>query len=186
MMQPTPVVLDVDGSVGPLAREKRLPLADWQELVRFGCGLRSFRRFSQAMKEQLPAQHGTVLMGSGDFHHLSWPLIERCIADKGFSAKHPLRVVVLDNHPASIMVGSQVPVQTATTNFTSGSTGNTNSYEWKDTGVNLSVVPSVNSGNLVSLQIDQTYSEVGSKDEITGQSKFYQRQLSSKVAIPFR
>lgn len=99
MMQQTPVVLDVDGSVGPLAREKRLPLADWQELVRFGCGLRSFRRFSQAMQEQLPAQHGTVLMGSGDFHHLSWPLIERCIADKGFSAKHPLRVVVLDNHP---------------------------------------------------------------------------------------
>lgn len=99
MMQQTPVVLDVDGSVGPLAQEKRLPLADWQELVRFGCGLRSFRRFSQAMQEQLPAQHGTVLMGSGDFHHLSWPLIERCIADKGFSAKHPLRVVVLDNHP---------------------------------------------------------------------------------------
>ena len=105
------------------------------------------------------------------------------------SSKGAIKVVsspslmVLDNHPASIMVGSQVPVQTATTNFTSGSTGNTNSYEWKDTGVNLSVVPSVNSGNLVSLQIDQTYSEVGSKDEITGQSKFYQRQLSSKVAV---
>ena len=98
MMQ-QPVVLDVDGSVGTLPQEKRLPLTNWQELVRFGCGLRSFRRFSLAMQEQLPAQHGTVLMGSGDFHHLSWPLIERCIADKGFSAKHPLRVVVLDNHP---------------------------------------------------------------------------------------
>lgn len=99
MMQQTPVVLDVDGSVGPLVQEKRLALAQWQELVRFGCGLRSFRRFSQAVHEQLPALHGTVLMGSGDFHHLSWPLIERCIAQKGFSAKHPLRVVVLDNHP---------------------------------------------------------------------------------------
>ena len=27
-----------------------------------------------------PADHGTVFMGSGDFHHLSWPLIERCAA----------------------------------------------------------------------------------------------------------
>jgi hypothetical protein len=37
-------------------------------------------------------------MGSGDFHHLSWPLIDAA-SPKGFSAKHPLRVVVLDNHP---------------------------------------------------------------------------------------
>ena len=31
MMQQTPVVLDVDGSVGPLLQEKRLALAQWQE-----------------------------------------------------------------------------------------------------------------------------------------------------------
>ena len=99
MMQQTPVVLDVDGSVGPLNGELRLPLQDWQERVRFGCGLDTFKRFSAALQADLPAQHGTVLMGSGDFHHLSWPLIERCIAQQGFSAARPLRVVVLDNHP---------------------------------------------------------------------------------------
>ena len=43
-----------------------------------------------------PADHGTVFMGSGDFHHLSWPLIERCAAGR---APASLRVVVLDNHP---------------------------------------------------------------------------------------
>jgi arginase family enzyme len=39
------------------------------------------------------AKHGTVLMGSGDFHHLSLPLVE-LEARRG-----RLRVVVLDNHP---------------------------------------------------------------------------------------
>ena len=98
-MTAQPVVLDVDGSVGTLPEEKRLPLTNWQELVRFGCSLRNFQRFSQTLHEQLPPQHGTVLMGSGDFHLLSWPLIERCITQQGYSASNPLRVLVLDNHP---------------------------------------------------------------------------------------
>lgn len=97
-----PLVLDVDGSVGALPGEVRLPLAlDWQERVRFGCGLRTMRAFRQALEATMPAasSHGTVFLGSGDFHHLSWPLIERCIAAHGFSASNPLRVLVLDNHP---------------------------------------------------------------------------------------
>ena len=98
-MTAQPVVIDVDGSVGLLADELRLPLSDWQELVRFGCSLRNFQRFSQTLHAQLPPQHGTVLMGSGDFHHLSWPLIERSISQQSYSASNPLRVLVLDNHP---------------------------------------------------------------------------------------
>ncbi len=103
MMNPLapPVVLDVDGSVRPLAGETRLPLGDWQEAVRFGCGLARFQAFARELAARMPAfdTHGPVFLGSGDFHHLSWPLIERCIAARGFSAGHPLRVVVLDNHP---------------------------------------------------------------------------------------
>lgn len=97
-----PVVLDVDGSVGKLPHEIRLPLAAaWQERMRFGCGLRTMRAFRQALEAAMPAvpAHGTVFMGSGDFHHLSWPLIERCIAAHGFSQARPLQVMVLDNHP---------------------------------------------------------------------------------------
>lgn len=98
-MTTRPVVLDVDASVGVLGDELRLPLQHWQEAVRFGCGLSKFKRFAATLQAQLPEKHGTVLMGSGDFHHLSWPLIERSIARHGFSKAHPLRVVVLDNHP---------------------------------------------------------------------------------------
>ena len=95
----TPLVLDVDGSVGPLAGELRLPLGDWQEAIRFGALLGVYQRFSRHVQAQLPAQHGTAWMGSGDFHHLSWLLIAHCIARQGFTAARPLRVVVLDNHP---------------------------------------------------------------------------------------
>ena len=94
-----PVVLDIDDSVGPLADELRLSLQTWQEQVRFGCGLARFARFRAMLDTALPPRHGTVFMGSGDFHHLSWPLIERCIARQGFTAGRRLRVVVLDNHP---------------------------------------------------------------------------------------
>ena len=96
-----PVVLDLDRSVGPLPDEHRLPLHDWQEAVRFGCGLPRFRRFARLLDTRMPAfgAHGTVFMGSGDFHHLSLPLVARCIAAQGFTAQRPLRIVVLDNHP---------------------------------------------------------------------------------------
>lgn len=97
-----PVVLDLDGSVGRLPGELRLPLAeDWQERIRFGCGLGTMQRLRAELASRLPAfaAHGTVFMGSGDFHHLSWPLIERCIAARGFTQAQPLHVLVLDNHP---------------------------------------------------------------------------------------
>ena len=97
-----PVVLDLDASVGALPGEVRLPLKDaWQERLRFGCGLRTLASFREVLDAALPAfgDHGTVFMGSGDFHHLSWPLVERCIAAGAFSAAQPLHVLVLDNHP---------------------------------------------------------------------------------------
>ncbi len=95
-------------------------------------------------------------------------------------------LMVLDNHQAAIAVGSQVPVQTATItslNQENPYNNSTSTYQWKDTGVNLVVTPSVNSGNLVSMQIDQSVTDVGAADDVTKQRAFLQRQLSSKVAV---
>ena len=88
-----PVVLDIDASVGPLRDRLVLPLARWQESLRFASSLSTMRRFASVLDELLPADHGTVFLGSGDFHHLSWPLIARLPQEK------PFQVVVLDNHP---------------------------------------------------------------------------------------
>ncbi|PNS09083.1 arginase family protein [Solilutibacter silvestris] len=88
-----PLILDLDDSVRDIGSADRLPLQQWQERLRFSCSRRDLRRFGAAIAPVLMAVHGTVLMGSGDFHHLSLPLVER------EARRRPLRVVVLDNHP---------------------------------------------------------------------------------------
>lgn len=93
-----PLVLDTDASVGPLPGEIRIPLDDnWRDAVRFGCSQGTLHTRMHEIGALLPAfsRHGTVFMGSGDFHHLSWPLILRCL----HARREPLEVVVLDNHP---------------------------------------------------------------------------------------
>lgn len=98
-----PVVLDVDASVGRIDDEQRLHLSDWQEAIRFGCTLRTYAAFRAEVERQLPLRYATALLGSGDFHHLSWLLIEQSIARHAFNAGKPLRVVVLDNHPDNML-----------------------------------------------------------------------------------
>jgi len=88
-----PVVLDFDGSVGALPGAAVLELRVWQEAIRFGCSLRRLRELVAFVAPRLPADHGTVFLGSGDYHHLSWPLIERR------AAHAPFEVIVFDNHP---------------------------------------------------------------------------------------
>ncbi len=93
-----PVVLDTDSSVGPLPGEIRLTLSeDWRGALRFGCRrhtlFEGMTQLTPAMPE--PGAHGPVFLGSGDFHHLSWPLILRCLSKQ----EQPVDVVVLDNHP---------------------------------------------------------------------------------------
>lgn len=89
-------------------------------------------------------------------------------------------LMVLDNHMASITVGNQQPIRSAETVTT---TGTSTSIQYKDTGVSLSVTPSVNAGNMVTMQLQQTVTDVGQIDSATGQRSFLQRQIASKVAV---
>lgn len=90
-------------------------------------------------------------------------------------------LMVLDNHTASIAVGTQQPINGGTTITTGGVS--TNSIQYKDTGVNLTVTPSVNTGNMVNMTINQSVTDVGDVDSATGQRSFLQRQIGSKVAV---
>lgn len=92
-------------------------------------------------------------------------------------------LMVLDNHTANILVGDQTPVKTGDTSYVSGSTAVTSTYQYKDTGVSLGVTPSVNAGNMVTMMINQSVTDVGQVDVPTGQRAFMQRQISSKVAV---
>ncbi len=93
MLTNRPLILDFDGALRDLSGAEVLPFADWQEVVRFGCGLGTWRKLRQEFADRLPASHGTVLLGSGDFHHLTHLLVERLSREPRFD------VVVCDNHP---------------------------------------------------------------------------------------
>ncbi|WP_313301484.1 secretin N-terminal domain-containing protein, partial [Diaphorobacter sp.] len=93
-------------------------------------------------------------------------------------------LMVLDNHTATIAVGEQQPVRTSDTTWVNSGGATTSTIQYKDTGVNLVVTPSVNAGNLVTMQIDQMLTDImNSSYGNTAQPAFMQRQISSKVAV---
>jgi general secretion pathway protein D len=90
-------------------------------------------------------------------------------------------VMVMDNHPATISVGEQVPVKVSS--YITTNSYLSDNYQLKDTGVILNVTPSVNSGNMVSLLIDQSVIDTAGLDTASQQTKFSNRQLTSKLAV---
>jgi general secretion pathway protein D len=91
-------------------------------------------------------------------------------------------LMVQDNFTANIAAGTQQPVNAGTTISGSANLVTTN-IQYKDTGVNLSVTPSVNAGNMVNMLINQSVTDLGSLDDATQQYSFLQRQISTKVAV---
>jgi general secretion pathway protein D len=69
------------------------------------------------------------------------------------------QIMVLDNEKAEIKVGNRISVQTqAQTGITTG-TGVLNSFQYLETGILLAVTPRINSGGLVTLEVNQEVSE---------------------------
>lgn len=92
-------------------------------------------------------------------------------------------VMVMDNQVASIVVGDQIPIKTGETLIGGTVTNTVINTTYKDTGVNLAVTPSVNAGNIVTMQVIQNITDRGVEDTLTKQSTFTQRQVNTKVAI---
>ena len=91
-------------------------------------------------------------------------------------------ILVLDNHNATIQVGKQQPVRTGGATVVNGAVIS-ESVTYRDTGVMLSVTPSVNSGGLITLSIAQQVTDVGEIDSATTQRAFLTRQIQSRVAV---
>ncbi|MCP5130103.1 MAG: type II secretion system secretin GspD [Pseudomonadales bacterium] len=89
-------------------------------------------------------------------------------------------VMVLDNHDAYIHVGNQVPVISGETINDGGFA--TQNVTYRDTGVQLNVRPSVNAGGLVTMQIEQSVTDVGTVDS-RGNPTFLERAIMSRVAV---
>jgi general secretion pathway protein D len=98
-------------------------------------------------------------------------------------------VVVVDNQPAILKVGDEVPVSTqqATILDLGGGTGTNapivNSIQFRDTGVILKVIPRVNSTGLVTMDIEQEISQVAGQQGPTLTPTISQRQVASTISV---
>jgi general secretion pathway protein D len=69
-------------------------------------------------------------------------------------------IVVLDNQPATLQVGDQVPITTGTATLLSANNSIVSTVDYKNTGIILRVVPRINSNGNVLLDIEQEISSV--------------------------
>lgn len=72
------------------------------------------------------------------------------------------QIMVLDNEKAEIKVGDRISVQTQSQTGVSTGTGVLNSFQYLETGILLAVTPRINSGGMVTLEINQEVSQPGS------------------------
>ena len=93
-------------------------------------------------------------------------------------------VLVLENETATIKVGDQVPVKTQETNSTTNSETVTNSFEYRDTGVILTVKPRVTASGIVTIELGQQLSSVTAGSGKFENPTFSQRSITSKVSVP--
>ena len=95
------------------------------------------------------------------------------------------QLMVLDNEPARLQVGSLVPVLTQSQQSTlSANAPIVNSVDYRNTGVITLVTPRVNSGGLVTLDISQEVSDVASVSTGSINSPtFNQRLIRTRVAV---
>jgi general secretion pathway protein D len=95
------------------------------------------------------------------------------------------QLLVMDNEMARLQVGDNVPYLTQTAQSTITSTADViSSVSYQETGVILQVVPKVNSGGLVTLDISQEVSDVATTSSSSIDSPtFSERKVRSHIVI---
>lgn len=93
-------------------------------------------------------------------------------------------LVVIDNQPAVLQVGDQVPITTRTAQSLENPTAPVvNNVEFRDTGIILRVMPRVNANGMVTLDVEQEISNVVNKDSQTLTPTIAQRRVRSQIAV---
>jgi general secretion pathway protein D len=93
-------------------------------------------------------------------------------------------IVALDNQPAMLQVGDEIPITTSSaTVLSNSSTPVVNTIQMRDTGVILKVLPHIHSNGAVQLEIDQEISSVVNPDQPTLTPTISQRRVHSTVSV---
>jgi general secretion pathway protein D len=91
------------------------------------------------------------------------------------------QIMVLDNEKAEIKVGDRVSVQTQ--NQTTTTTGTINSFQYLETGILLAVTPRINSGGMVTLEINQEVSAAAAKPADGSNPDINTRSAKTSVVV---
>lgn len=93
-------------------------------------------------------------------------------------------LVVMNNQKAQIQVGDNIPISQTSINTTNSET-TLSSVEYVQTGVILNVVPRINPGGLVYMDIQQQVSDADSNSSSTAQAnpRISTRSVSTQVAV---
>lgn len=93
-------------------------------------------------------------------------------------------LVVIDNQPAILQVGDQVPVSTGSATVLTTSNTIVNTIDYRDTGIILRVVPRVNVNGIVRLDIEQEISNVApTSGSTTLTPTVSQRRVKSSISV---
>ncbi|NMP32952.1 general secretion pathway protein GspD [Thalassotalea sp. M1531] len=91
-------------------------------------------------------------------------------------------IVVRDGVDASISVGTDIPIIGETTSDPINGEKQTTSIEYRQTGIELSVTPTVNSRGLVIMEIEQSISnELDTGSTVAGSPSVFERSIKTEV-----
>lgn len=92
-------------------------------------------------------------------------------------------IVVVDNQPATLLVGDQVPVSTGTATVLTTNNTVVNTIDYRNTGIILRVVPRINVNGKVLLDIEQEISNVVPGTNATLTPTVSQRKVKSSISV---
>jgi general secretion pathway protein D len=93
-------------------------------------------------------------------------------------------LVALDNQPALLQVGDEIPITTSSAAVLANSAAPiVNTIQMRNTGVILKVLPHINANGSILLEVDQEISNVVNQDQPTLTPTIAQRRVHSTVSV---
>ena len=108
-------------------------------------------------------------------------LLKVLATDTGSNVLSTPSLTTLDNQEASISIGQEIPVLSGTQQSSGGNQNPFNSVNRQDVGIKLKIIPQINEGNAVVLEIEQEVSGIAGStavDIITNK-----RQINTTVLV---